>query len=517
MGTTLRQWILGSVAVLSLAAGPARGEDSPFAEHLRDHLKLSVSDRARWESVSYFDPISGPSNNQYDFYANRLRAGMTLSYKTVEFVVEGQDTRLGNLPGADSINPLAGGPMGPGAAYYKNTADRDQGETFLRRGYATLRDFGIPGVSARFGRFGYNAGMEKMPKDPALAWLQRARISQRLIGEFEYTHVGRSFDGAMAMYDQGAFNLTAMASHPTSGGFNVNANYELNEIDVVSAVASLVEPEFDKQLSLQTFYIYYADRRDSLRDPNNPMILDNRPKTGSSCAGGGSAEKYRTCDDDNIEISTFGGNVVKLVDAGPGKIDLVGWLAGQAGDWQSLDHLAWAYAVEAGYQLPSVATKPWFRLGFFRSSGDDNPDDSHHQTFFQMLPTARAYAMTPFFNLMNNQDLFLQTILKPCNKVTMAATAHWLRTTESADLWYTGGGATSNKIFGFTGINTQGRQELAYMVDFDFSYKATDFLTLGGYYGHMFGQGATSASFCCPDADFGFIEMTLAYDKVWKD
>lgn len=516
MTSMFRQSVLGALAALTVVAAPAGAQDSPFVEHLQDHLKLSVSDRARWESVSYFDPHSGPTNNQYDFYANRLRAGMTLSYETVEFVVEGQDTRLVNLPGADSINPAVGGPMGPGAAYYRNTADRDQGETFIRRGYATIRNFGIPGVSGRFGRFGYNTGLEKPAKEPALAWLQKARLSQRLIGEFEYTHVGRSFDGAMAMYDQGPFNVTAMVGHPTSGGFNVNANYDLKDIDVVSAAVSLVEPGFDKQLSLQGFYLYYADNRDPLRDPTSPMVLDNRPKTGE-CREGASTDKSRNCDDGNIQISTFGGNVAKLVDAGPGKIDLVGWLAIQAGDWQSQDHIGWAYAVETGYQLPSVATKPWLRVGFFRSSGDDDPSDSHHHTFFQMLPTARQYAMTPFYNLMNNQDLFVQAILKPVQNVTVAATGHWLRTTESADLWYAGGGATSDTVFGYTGINTQHHRGLAYLVDFDFSYKATDYLTLGGYYGHMFGQGGPQAVFHCPDADFGFIELTLAYDKAWKN
>ena len=106
---------------------------------------------------------------------------------------------------------------------------RDQGEVFLHLGYATVRDFGLPGVSVRGGRFGYNNGLEKLAKDPSLLWLQRLRISQRLIGNFDYTNVGRSFDGAQAIYDHGPFNLTLMASHPTAGGYNVNANKEISK------------------------------------------------------------------------------------------------------------------------------------------------------------------------------------------------------------------------------------------------------------------------------------------------
>jgi hypothetical protein len=37
-----------------------------------------------------------------------LRAGASLGFPTVEFVIEGQDTRMVNLPGGDSINSGAG-------------------------------------------------------------------------------------------------------------------------------------------------------------------------------------------------------------------------------------------------------------------------------------------------------------------------------------------------------------------------------------------------------------------------
>lgn len=63
----------------------------------------------------------------------------------------------------------------------------------------------------------------------------------------------------------------------------------------------------------------------------------------------------------------------------------------QIGDWGGLTHSAGAGAVEAGYQ-PKWKLKPWFRLGYFRSSGDGNPTDGDHNTFFQVLPTLRIYA-----------------------------------------------------------------------------------------------------------------------------
>ena len=121
---------------------------------LRDHLTLSASDRVRGEFVSWFDPAGPKSNNNYNFFANRLRFGGTLSFPMVEFVVEGQDTEMVNLPGADSINSGPGtkglGPLGPGAIYYANTMTRDQGEVFLHLGYATVQGFRAAGcVGAR--------------------------------------------------------------------------------------------------------------------------------------------------------------------------------------------------------------------------------------------------------------------------------------------------------------------------------------------------------------------------------
>jgi hypothetical protein len=37
-----------------------------------------------------------------------------------------------------------------------------------------------------------------------------------------------------------------------------------------------------------------------------------------------------------------------------------------------------------------------------------NPAANDHTTFFQVLPALRIYVRTPFYNLMNNEDLFAQ-------------------------------------------------------------------------------------------------------------
>jgi hypothetical protein len=504
----VRRVLITIVVALCVRVPGVAAAGDEFA--LRDHLTLSASDRVRGEFVSWFDPAGPKSNNNYDFFANRLRAGATLSFPTLEVVVEGQDTELVNLPGADAINSGPGtaglGTLGPGAVYFVNTRSRDQGEVFLHLGYATVREFGLPGVSARVGRFGYNNGLEKPAKDPSLLWLQRARISQRLIGNFDYTNVGRSFDGVQALYDRGPFNVTLMGSHPTFGGFNVNANKEIDKVDVVAGTASLVEPDGFAPTSAQFFYMYYGDRRRLLATDNRTRDLP----AGQTCTG---KNRYlvRGCDHGDISISTIGVNAVHVVDVGPGKLDLLGWVAGQFGDWQALHHTAWAYVTEAGYQLPDVALKPWLRFGFSRASGDTNKADRDHGTFFQMIPTARLSALFPFFNMMNDQDMFLQGLLRPLPGVTATVSGHWLRATASRDLWYSGGGATSDTFFGYAGINARGRNQLAYLTDLELSYAVNKYLALYAYYGHAFGQGIVSANFAGRNADYGYVEATVSF------
>ena len=46
--------------------------------------------------------------------------------------------------------------------------------------------------------------------------------------------------------------------------------------------------------------------------------------------------------------------------------------------------------VEGGFQ-PRILRrlKPWLRAGYYYGTGDNNPSDNKHGTFFQILPTAR--------------------------------------------------------------------------------------------------------------------------------
>ena len=485
MTTSTRRRLLLLVAVV---ASPAVGAHADW----REHLTLTASERARGEVVDFFRPPddAAPAGaHRYTFFGNQLRVGLRALFPHADLVLEGQDTRLVHLPD-DASRAAPVGNLGPGATYFAHTRDHDQGEPFLKQASLTLRR---SGVAATIGRFEYRDGLETLPGDATLLAVKRMRIAERLVGPFGYTHVTRSFDGARVAVDRAAWNATAFASRPTAGGFEVSANREIDQVSLAGLALTAKTLPFAPPADARLFYLYYEDDRSAATK------VDNRPLAA------------RTADRKAIAVHSWGGHVLTVVDAGPGAVDLLAWGAFQTGSWGELDHGAWAYALEAGYQWPRVFAAPWLRVGYDRASGDDDPADGEHRTFFQVLPTARIYAQFPFYNLMNDEDLFVQLLATPWPRVSVRADYHWLRLTEPRDLWYSGGGATNDHVFGFAGIPGGGHRELAHVVEAAVEVKLHERVAAYAYYGHAFGQEAIAATFSGTSASYGYVELTFRY------
>ena len=103
-----------------------------------------------------------------------------------------------------------------------------QNGAILRQGWFGAKNTLGSGLSVRGGRQFYLDGVEASAVHPNLKWIQSWRIGQRLIGPFDYTHVGRSFDGGQVAYDTDNWNLTGFGFVPTYGGFEIDANRELD-------------------------------------------------------------------------------------------------------------------------------------------------------------------------------------------------------------------------------------------------------------------------------------------------
>jgi hypothetical protein len=459
-----------------------------------DHLTFTFSERLRGEFVDWFEPpenVARGDVHRYDYFASQMRAGLRLTFPHVQLVLEAQDTRLANLPDDASLAPPQGN-LGPGALYYFHTRTTAQGEPFLKQGFLTLRRGGL---SLTGGRFEVRDGLETVPGDATLAFVKKTRVAERLVGPFDFTHVTRSFDGARFTWDRPAWNLTAFATKPTAGGFEVSANREIDDVGLagLSATAKRLPIPDSPPADVRFFWLYYDDRREDV------LKVDNRPLP------------LREADRDAIAVHSVGGHALTALPLGPGTLDLLAWAVTQFGNWGTQDHGAWAYALEAGYQLPKLPAAPWLRIGIDRSSGDDDPLDDQHESFFQVIPTARVYAQFPFYNLMNDQDVFAELILKPHPRVTIRTDYHWLQVVEGRDLWYSGGGATNDDVVGFSGAPANGQHQLAHLVDVSVTVQVIERLTVGAYYGHAFGGDVVRETYPGVTGNYGFVEATFRY------
>jgi hypothetical protein len=465
-------------AISLIAQSPSKPVES------KSPVSISVYDRTRVENWQWF--AAPPQSETYSYVGSLLRAGVGQTLGRFDWQLELSQPSVLGAP-SDAVSPIpAQGQMGLGGTYYSaNGNNSNSAAAFLKQGYFRYR-FGEDD-NIRLGRFEFFDGQETKPKDASLAWLQSNRIAQRLVGNFGFSTAQRSFDGMDAHLGTGAWDVTAMAARADQGVFNMNGNPELN-VDL--QYLAVTHPQFKQHLLWRAFAVGYHDGRTGIAK------TDNRPLA------------VRKADHQNIRVGTYGGNLLATIPAGPGKLDLLAWGVLQNGQWGPLEQRSSAGTVEAGYQLSHAATAPWLRGGYFYGSGDSNPNDNRHETFFQLLPTPWIYAHFPFYNLMNNRDGFVQVVDHPTKRLELRSDLHWLELASGKDLWYQGGGAFDNKVFGYVGRPAGGHAGFATVFEVTASWQATKSITANFYYGHAAGKSVIASIYPANhNAQFGYAEM----------
>lgn len=449
-------------------------------------ISISIYDRTRVNAWQWF--AAPPEANTYGYVESLLRVGIAQHIHHWDWQLELAQPAVLDLPN-DAVSPVtAQGQLGLGGTYYVANNNTEPAAAFFKQGF--LR-FDGEDSHIRLGRFEFFDGQEMQPANPAIAWLQTNRIAQRLIGNFGFSNGQRSFDGLDAHWNAAGLNLSAMAARADQGVFNMDGNPELN-VDVEYLAVS--RPQFQQHLLWRTFAAAYHDGRTGVTKTDNRTLA------------------ARSADHENIRIGTYGADLLTAIPAGPGQFDFLFWGALQNGSWGELGHRADAAAVEGGYQLVHVPTTPWLRGGWFRSSGDNNSADTTHNTFFQLLPTPRVYARLPFFNLMNNTDEFVQLLDKPVKPLALRADLHWLQLTSAHDLWYQGGGAFDNKVFGYTGRPANNATSLASLADVSADWQATKDVAVNFYYAYARGKTVVAAIYPADrDMQYGYVELVYRW------
>jgi hypothetical protein len=463
---------------------------------LTPYLRLTGELRGRAELNDFFKPSPAlNNNNEYVFGATRARLGLALTTPLVAGLVQAEHTGLYGLP--DDAVAVPGGALGTGALSFAEHPQTVQSDVHLKQLSLTLKPalLRVPGLSLTGGRFEVSDGLEYRTGDAKFDFLKTVRISQRLIGPFDFAHATRNFDGGSVVYDRPELNLTVTAAHPTQGGFNVDAGETINGVDVVYAALTAKRGSLLPGTDARVFYLYYADDR-------TVQVVDNRP-----------AAQRPFLNRRGLDIHNLGGHVLAVHPLGPGAADGLLWGVYQLGDWTTQTQDAFAVAAEAGYQWTGVPLQPWVRGGYFRGSGDDNPSDGSHGTFFNVLPTGRIYATFPFYNLMNLQDSFGQLILAPTKATRVRVDYHHLNLSESKDLFYSGSGAQDRTgAFGYAGRASNNATSLADVIEASVSQVLTPYFSWNAYYGHAFGGGVIERFFRGkPDADYAFVEFLAKF------
>lgn len=475
----------GLILLLGVFSSSLFGQAAPPKESAVKigSVTLSGSLRIRAEGWDWFD--ARPADGTYGFTAALLRLSAKQQTTKIDWQVEAAAPLLLGIP-SNATAPPPQGQLGLGATYFAS----NRGQTasvFLKQAFVRFKGiWGDKASSLRLGRFEFSDGAETTPSDPTLAFLKRERIAQRMIGPFGFSHIGRSYDGIVYTRDLPKYNVTAMAARVTEGVFQLEG---MDELDVDLSYGAVTVPLHREYSGEARFFVlHYHDGRDALKTDNRPLGV-------------------RANDHRNIRITSFGGHYLRAIKTKSGNIDFLFWGAGQAGHWGVLDHKAGAVAAEAGY-APKHRFKPWIRGGWFISSGDGNPSDREHHTFFQILPTPRIYARFPFYNLMNNQDVFAQFMLRPHSRLALRAEAHNLRLSSRNDLWYLGGGAYQNDIFGYAGRPSNGKKALATVLDASADYQVNSHLMFTFYFAGAFGDGVIGSIYPRgKTAKYGYAEM----------
>lgn len=439
-----------------------------------------------------WDYFASVTDNDYAHAANKLLLGTKWSNEWFDAHAAFQYTEVQFLPSGVSAG------AGTGSLYRVNgDGTNDPHGTYLKYLSLDVKDIWDIGLTGSVGRFDYSNAGNYQSSSKKIEWVKSKRVSERVLGGFGWSEFERSFDGVKLNEDMENLHLSFAAFSPTQGGFEERAGRGIDGIDVLATEVTLKENPLIPNSELQFFYYHYDDSR---------LISTasvRRDNTGRSIGA---------LSEQNITMDFFGGHLIGTVDAGPGQFDYLLWGGYQSGEWYELDHQAYTFVAEAGYQFKDLPWTPWIRGGYNVGSGDNDPSDGDHETFFQMLPTARLYSWSLLYNMMNTEDTFLMLILKPFKNVVVRSDIHWVSLDESADRWYLGSGPTSlNNIGGYASRASSGN-DLGTLFDVGVWWNINPDVIISAYYGYFSGEEVVENFFTTQKHNnFAYMDLTVKF------
>ena len=170
---------------------PDKKSPAPPPKHKLGPFEISINWRTRAEGWNWFEGPTG--NSDYPLWDSLLRIGIGQTRERIDWFAEMEQPSILGLPN-DAVVAAPQGQLGLGGNYYAaNLNERNNASVFLKQAYVDFKHLGP--ARLKLGRFEYFDGAEVKEKDPTLAAVVQTRISSRLISNFAFAAVQRSFDG----------------------------------------------------------------------------------------------------------------------------------------------------------------------------------------------------------------------------------------------------------------------------------------------------------------------------------
>ncbi|MFL6194016.1 MAG: alginate export family protein [Thermoanaerobaculia bacterium] len=411
------------------------------------------------------------ADRRYSFTVGRVRAGLDATWTNWKL--------HGMVQAAGMTQVSRGAAFGSGQSYLAANGG-DTSRTVI----------GISELSAAYTNGGFKAVLGRQPfadgnEAPTgiahLDAVKKRRLSDRLVGNFEWPNVARRFDGASLSYGKGSAVVSGFALRPLDGAFDYEDAYE--ELDGVSVYGASLTGKYNTWVpasEVRAFAVQYDDTRRIARR-----------QTGG-----------------DLKITTLGASILH----GGENWDVLAWGALQSGDWGTADQDAWAYIVDVGRRFPAVAGKPTVHLAAEQSSGDDRPGGDHG-TFFNVLPTNhKFYGSMDYFAWSNLRDVYLEA-LGGSEKLKVRFALHDFSLTQTRDAWYGGSGAFEDTSLGYAArLPVYGRfpsKDLGQEADLEFTYALPQGLQVGVGGGYFLGGDAAKAFLPLEeDGSWAYVELS---------
>jgi hypothetical protein len=470
--------ILLSLGTVSLSRASDVGE--PLEKFVKDHVRAGVNIRLRNELWNTFEKKEAATDNTFDFFLVRARGFVDIFWRNI--------TLHAMVQGVQGLNLPENGAFGPGPMYFSASGnDEDPGDFKPIELSLQIKDLPFPGFYLKGGRIGIEEGAEVLYGEPKIDWIKKARLSERLVGNWDWVNIGRRYDGGMVGYGNRIFDLNLFGARVLQGGFDFDDGYEeLDDVAVVGGAFTLKKDAILSDTEFRVFNIFYFDNRTPAKD-----VAGN-----------------------NLEINTTGLSILGAYDLGPGQIDLLLWFAFQTGNFGDLNQKAFGFIGEIGYQFLQILWKPWLRLGVAYASGDDDPSDSDHSTFFNLVPTNHKwYGYMDAVAFSNLEDYYFQLMLEPHSKIGFTIDGHFFRLASGDEVWIGGSGAFNNKAFGYTFFRPVEGEEikrnLGAELDFTLTIKPIKYVSFDIGYSHFFGGKGVKVVFDKEDQMNWFYAQTV--------